>query len=124
VGSSAAARFSSTRASLLYGLTGGSTTWRLFGLALQTSANLRHGPSPWCLFWPRWRSRIRRLCHFTSDPGRPYEARRPAVVAFSFGGLEKQQGFALALRLPGRLVSTALNAQWKVLFTVLANHSA
>jgi len=98
-----------------------STAWRLLAWPCQTSRHPRSRPSPWCLFWPRCAFKIAAVPFHQWTPGRLRRGSPNAAfgrVSFRLG-LEKQQ----ALPWPyvcWSVVSTAFDAQWKVLFTVLA----
>lgn len=115
VGSSAAAVFL-YGASLLYGLTGGSTSLEAVGLALQTSATpVTALALVFVLATVAFKIAAVPFHQWTPDV---YEGSPTPVVAFLSVG-SKTAGFALALRL---LVGCfdSFDAQWKVLFTVLA----
>ena len=111
---SAAARYSSG-ASLLYGLTGGSTS--LKPLALPSDQRLAGGSDCPGVRSGDGRLQDRRCAVPPVDPD-VYEGSPTPVVAFLSVG-SKAAGFALALRI---LVGCfePFEAQWKLLFTVLA----
>ena len=115
VGSAAAAVFL-YGASLLYGLTGGETSLEAVGLALQTSATpVTALALVFVLATVAFKIAAVPFHQWTPDV---YEGSPTPVVAFLSVG-SKAAGFALALRL---LVGCfeSFDAQWKVLFTVLA----
>ncbi|WP_094554302.1 NAD(P)H-quinone oxidoreductase subunit N [Synechococcus sp. 1G10] len=115
VGSAAAAVFL-YGASLLYGLTGGETSLEAVGLALQTSATpVTALALVFVLATVAFKIAAVPFHQWTPDV---YEGSPTPVVAFLSVG-SKTAGFALALRL---LVGCfeSFDAQWKVLFTVLA----
>ena len=115
VGSAAAAVFL-YGASLLYGLSGGSTSLEGVGLALQTSASPITALSlVFVLATVAFKIAAVPFHQWTPDV---YEGSPTPVVAFLSVG-SKAAGFALALRL---LVGCfeSFDAQWKFLFTVLA----
>ncbi|MCP9807849.1 NAD(P)H-quinone oxidoreductase subunit N [Cyanobium sp. HWJ4-Hawea] len=115
VGSAAAAVFL-YGASLLYGLTGGETSLEAVGLALQTSASPVSALAlVFVLATVAFKIAAVPFHQWTPDV---YEGSPTPVVAFLSVG-SKAAGFALALRI---LVGCfePFEAQWKLLFTVLA----
>ncbi|NDG75481.1 MAG: NAD(P)H-quinone oxidoreductase subunit N [Synechococcaceae bacterium WB8_1B_136] len=115
VGSAAAAVFL-YGASLLYGLTGGETSLEAVGLALQTSATpVAALALVFVLATVAFKIAAVPFHQWTPDV---YEGSPTPVVAFLSVG-SKAAGFALALRI---LVGCfePFEAQWKLLFTVLA----
>jgi NAD(P)H-quinone oxidoreductase subunit 2 len=115
VGSAAAAVFL-YGASLLYGLSGGSTDLASIGLALQTSASpITALALVFVLATVSFKIAAVPFHQWTPDV---YEGSPTPVVAFLSVG-SKAAGFALAVRL---LVGCfdSFDAQWKFLFTVLA----
>jgi NAD(P)H-quinone oxidoreductase subunit 2 len=115
VGSAAAAVFL-YGASLLYGLTGGSTGLDAVGLALQTSATpVTALALVFVLATVAFKIAAVPFHQWTPDV---YEGSPTPVVAFLSVG-SKAAGFALALRLLVGCFDT-FDTQWKLLFTVLA----
>jgi NAD(P)H-quinone oxidoreductase subunit 2 len=115
VGSAAAAVFL-YGASLLYGLTGGATSLEAVGLALQTSATpVAALALVFVLSTVAFKIAAVPFHQWTPDV---YEGSPTPVVAFLSVG-SKAAGFALAMRI---LVGCfePFEAQWKLLFTVLA----
>jgi NAD(P)H-quinone oxidoreductase subunit 2 len=115
VGSAAAAVFL-YGASLLYGLTGGATSLAAVGLALQTSATpVAALALVFVLATVAFKIAAVPFHQWTPDV---YEGSPTPVVAFLSVG-SKAAGFALAMRI---LVGCfeSFDAQWKLLFTVLA----
>ena len=115
VGSAAAAVFL-YGASLLYGITGGETSLEAVGLALQTSASPVSALAlVFVLATVSFKIAAVPFHQWTPDV---YEGSPTPVVAFLSVG-SKAAGFALALRI---LVGCfePFEAQWKLLFTVLA----
>lgn len=115
VGSAAAAVFL-YGASLLYGLTGGSTSLEAVGIALQTSASpIAALALVFVLATVAFKIAAVPFHQWTPDV---YEGSPTPVVAFLSVG-SKAAGFALALRI---LVGCfeSFDTQWKLLFTVLA----
>jgi NAD(P)H-quinone oxidoreductase subunit 2 len=115
VGSAAAAVFL-YGASLLYGLTGGSTGLDAVGLALRTSATpVTALALVFVLATVAFKIAAVPFHQWTPDV---YEGSPTPVVAFLSVG-SKAAGFALALRLLVGCFDT-FDTQWKLLFTVLA----
>jgi len=111
--SSRSRRFPLREASLLYGLTGWLHQPGGCWLACSTKRTPVTGPRPVLLVLATVPLQDRRLCHFTSGPRTSTRLADAGWFGFFRWCSEKQQGFAWP-SFAGRLVSTALIAQWKV----------